>query len=666
MVQIADLGSLPDNPPNVRVLTQDKFDRGVISLIDQSKLPKNALKEAENLVLAEDGAPKVRPGVAWYGTAPSAFAIDGAEFYVDSNDAVHILVVAGGKIYRSLNDGLTWAECTGASFTAGKKAHFEQVANYMFIYNGWDNIIRYNGSTTLASYTALNTPVGNTPTKTGLAGATAYTYRYRVSAVNDIGYTLASTAMTIGVDRERQNFDSTNFITFTWGAVVGAVRYDIYVGQTAGEETYIASVEGQATTTYQDKFNAVEQVQIVVPESNTTQGPRVADMALVGTRLFATNDRDYPYRIWISATGRFIGYFSSAYDATYVDWQKGGILKPIKVEDYRDGKGTPLATVWCKSKDGKGAVLQGTVESFTVGDVTFPVPNFYKLPGSRGTDAPDSVVNVLNDYMYYNSQAFFNLGSRAQFMNLLSTDEASANIRPDVKAIRQSAAGGIASYFADARVYFSVPYNSDVNNATIIFDTERKAWIPRAFNVGFERFFNYTDTSSNRHLLCWKPGDKQLSRISDDIRGDYGVAFRTSLTTGLQHVNPRNRFEFMYLEEGETEFATPQGVIDIELSGITREDGFRPLANRTIQPKVSKYSWTTHAWGDHPWTDTNIQVVSYSEPSAKRFFPVGEDINAYQYRIQTNTIDANYILRTLQVNGTDTQAGKPREWELLE
>lgn len=665
MPQPFDLGQLPDSPPAVKVITQDKFDRGVMTIVHPSKLPKNALAVADNLWLGEDGTPEVRPGVAWFGTAPSADAIDGSAWYVDSNDEVHLIVVAGGKIYRSLNDGTTWAECTGATLTAGKKVHFEQAASFLYIFNGHDNIARYDSSTTLATYTALTTPLGSSLTKgAGLAGTTVTTLRYRVSAVNDIGYTLASTALTIGVDRDRAAFDSTNYTEFQWGAVSGAIRYDIYVGTIAGEEKYLASVEG--TETYQDRFNAIEQSAIQVPQSNTTQGPRVSDMSLIGSRLFATGDRDYPYRIWISGAGQYIGYFSSAYDATYIDWQKGGQLKPIKVEDYRDGKGSPLATAWCDSKDGLGAVLQGTVETFTVGSISFPVPNFYKLPGSRGTNAPDSVVNVLNDYMYYNSQAFFNLGSRAQFLNLLSTDESSANIRPSVKQIRQSASHKIAGHFEDAKVYMSVPVDSDSNNTTMIYDTERKAWLPRAFNIGFERFFKYTSTEDTRHTLCWKEGDSQLSQIANNIKGDYGQAFQTDLQTGLQHVNPRNRFEFMYAEEGEMEFSSPQGAIGIELSAFVREDGFKPVVERTMSPSTEKYSWTTHGWGGNKWTNTDQEIVSFSEPSTKRFFLIGEDINLYQWRLQTNSLQAKYQLRTLQVNGTASQAGKPQEWELFE
>ena len=91
-----------------------------------------------------------------------------------------------------------------------------------------------------------------------------------------------------------------NLVIFTWNAVSGAVRYDIYVGQIAGEEVYIDSVEGSASTTYIDTGAALEQINVIAPDVNTTQGPRVGDMAVVGTRLYATRDRDFPYRVWIS------------------------------------------------------------------------------------------------------------------------------------------------------------------------------------------------------------------------------------------------------------------------------------------------------------------------------------------------------------------------------
>jgi len=669
------LSSLPENPPNFTTLNQDNFSRGVVSVIDETKLPRNALKEARNLTLSGDGSPQVRAGVGWYGTAPSASAIEGMAMHVMPDDSVHLLVIAGGKVWRSLNDGATWTVCATSGavelvFTTGHKVRSEQANAFTYLFNGWDTMVRYNGTTTLQTYTALTTPTGVVASKgAGLAGTVTNTYRYRVSAVNDVGFTAASTADTETVDRSRENFNDTNYISLTWTAVPNAVRYDIYVGQIAGEENYIDSVEGQATVVYQDKGTTIEQVSVQAPQDNTTQGPRAADMALIGSRLYATADRDFPYRVWISGAGRYIGSFGSAYESTYLDWQKGGQLKPVKSEDYRKGNNEPVATIWCRSKDGRGAVLQGTLEAYSVGDVTFPVPNFYKLPGSRGTNAPDSVVNVLNDYMYYNSQAIFNLGSRAQFLNLLSTDESSANIRPHVRKIRKSASPKIAGHFQDGKLLMSVPYESDRNNYTIIFDTERSGWLPEGFTLGFDGFLAYTDTTAeeNQHVLCYKNGDTKLSEISDTIRGDYGQAFQTTLITGLIHINPKNRFEFLWCEEGEVEVAQPRGTIELELSGISRENGFEQLDEpKHIRPSASRYSWGLYDWTEHPWSYRASEAINYSEPSTKRYFNVQKEINAYQYRINTNSLDAFYIARTLQINGTASQGGKPAEWELFD
>jgi hypothetical protein len=662
---------LPQSDPQLDYRSQYRFDRGVVTSIDESNLPKNALKEANNIMLREDGAPGPRWGINWYGVAaPNAAEVDGGGMYESAAGAVHLLMVAGGNIYRSTDNGLTWDLCTGATLTVGHKCHIEQASqssaglNYAYITNGEDSIVRYDGTTALQVYSSLANPTGNTLSKTGLAGTT-YTYRYRVVAVNAIGFTAASVALTVQVDRLRDRFDTSNFTTFAWNAVAGALRYDIYVGTAAGEEYYIDSVPGNSLS-YTDQGTALENTNVLAPETNTTTGPKVGELISVGSRLWGTRDKDNPYRVWWTGSGPYIGYFATAYDGGYIDLQKGSQFRPVHIADYRDGKGTPFATVWCKSTDGRGCVWQIALESLTVADSTFTVPNAYKLPGSRGTNAPYSVVNVLNDYLFYNSQAVYNLGSRAQFLNLLSTDEISMNIRPDVEAVKASASDKVAAIYFKSRVFISVPYGADENNNTIVFDLDqgRKAWLPKAFTRGFERFFQYTDTAGEQHLLAWKPGDTRFSEISQDIQGDYSEAFETSLVTGLIHVNPKNRFEFMWVEEGEVEFSQPKGLINIELIGIERSRGFRSLGSARITPRTSNVGWSSFAWSTTPWSDTSIVPDTYSEASIKRYFDVQKELNAYQYRITTNSVDADYTLRTLQINGTPTQAGKPRQWRI--
>ena len=590
--------------------------------------------------------------------------IDGFDYF-DYNGAIHLVVAAGGSIYRSTDDGTTWTPCSGAFYTAGNNVYFNQYNNYLYITNGVDDMMFYDGTTVLQTYTALTTPSAPTSAKTGL-GATTVTYYYKVAAVNTIGYSLASAKVTQTVDRVRDLWDSTsNYVTLTMPSTqTNQTRFDIFISDDDLTYYYLASVD-VASTTYRDDGSAIPNPAITAPTGNTTEGPLVEELTNVGSRMYGVRDTNNRYRIWFSSGTEPKGSFSSAYDGGYIDWQEGGKYIPVKVVDYRDGKGTPYATVFCESADDQGCIIQISLEILTVGDVSITVPSAYRLPGSRGTAAHGSVVNVLNDYMFYNSQAFYNLGSRAQFLNLLSTDETSANIRPTVKLISHDAEENVASCYYDARVYFSVGYGATQNNNTIVYDTERKAWLPYAFTMGFKKFLPYTDTSGNRRLLALKPGDSVLSEISADIDGDYGVAFQTDLMTGL-YPTQKDRFQFQFVEEGQVELSNPQGEINIELVGIDRNAGYATQKSEVISAEVSLSTggWDTFLWDTTSWDDTSDSDDVFSESTSKRYFTVQKELNAVQWRITTEDLSAHYVLRTLQTWGTATQGGLPRQWRL--
>lgn len=663
--------NLPTTVPQLTPLTLDGWKKGVITLIDKSRVPRDALVEAQNLFLVEDGIPTPRPGTDWYGTAPSASAIDGAEVYETSAGVPHLVAVSGGTVYRSIDDGVTWSSCSGATFTAGKKAFMVQDHSYLYITNGFDNIVRYDGTTTLQPYVTMAAPGAPSPAESGstVMVGTGYNHYYKISAVNTVGFTPASSASTdviAGLDRSNWTA-ATDYVVLTWTAVTGATRYDVYVSHDNIDFFYLDTVQGNASLTYRDDGSAIENTSVIAPVDNTTQGPKVARLEQIGSRLWGVQDFDNPWRVWYSGANQYSGYFALAYDGGYIDLMKGSQFRPVRVVDYRDGKGTPYSTVWCKSADGRGCIWQITLETVTFDTISVTVPSAFRLPGSRGTDAPGSVINVLNDYMFYNTQAFYNLGSRAQFLNLLSTDESSANIRPTVKQISTTGAPNIASIYFDAKVYFSVPYGSTTNNYTIVYDTERKAWLPEAFTIGFERFFQYVQVGSDGtrtpRLLAWKPGDTRLTQISSGIKGDYSAAFATSLVTGLYPVS-KNRFDFMFVEEGDIEFSQPQGQITVELIGIERSQGYSSQNTETVQGTLSNVGWSIPAWSVIPWTDTSLVPETFSESSVKRYFIVNRELNAFQWHISTNSTDASYLLRTLQLEGTLTQGGKPRQWRL--
>jgi hypothetical protein len=656
--------NLPTAFPTPDYLKFESIRRGVITLINETKLPKNAAKEMKNLYLVEDGQPAIRPGVDWFGVeVPNGDPIQGYDYFDDGT--IHLVVVAGGVVYRSLDDGATWTECTGATFSNVDDAvEMNQNGGLLYLTQAGSSIIRYDGTTTLQVYSALTTPAAPTVVATG--GGTTYTYYYKIAAVNLVGFSVASTAGSVTIGAPRSTWDATtNFVTLTLPAYqTDQTRYDIYFSEDNINFYYLAS-QSKPNLAWKDDGTAQVVPSTLAPTGNTTEGPEVARLRNVGVRQYGVGDPNNKYRIWFTGAGNSSGSFSSAYDGGYIDWQPGGKFFPMDVEDYRSGKGDPVATVWCDSADGQGCILQMSLDTLTIGDVSITLPSIYQLPGSRGTPAPRSVINVLNDYFFYNSLGIYNLGSRAQFLNVLSTDEASANIRPNFRRVSRVGESGISSAYFEANVYFSLPVGSDTNNQTAIYNTEMQAWMPEAFMIGFSKFLRYTDQNKGQHLLALKPGDSRLSEISTSIQGDYGQPFATSFTSGLISTT-KDRWEFQFVEEMEMDFSNPQAKIYIELIGIDRARGLRPVKTVVIDASsiVTNHGWDIFQWDVEEWDDTSVVPETFSESSAKRYTTVQRELNAVQWHIYTDAVDSRYVLRSLQTWGTPTQAGHPPSWRV--
>ena len=108
----------------------------------------------------------------------------------------------------------------------------------MYIFNGQDALSYYDGST-ITVYTEINPPTGLAVAAQGTTGSTAYSYR--VSAINAVGESLASTAVAIA--NGNQTLSATNYNKLTWDTVSGAVSYNIYGRKATGlTETYMATV----------------------------------------------------------------------------------------------------------------------------------------------------------------------------------------------------------------------------------------------------------------------------------------------------------------------------------------------------------------------------------------------------------------------------------------
>lgn len=633
------------------------FKGGTNKLVNEARLQLNEALTSKNLMQVGDGQWKTRWGTAYYG-ADIGSTVDGATEYVKSDGTTEIVGISGGKAYSS-TDGGTWTEISGATFTAGTQCYFMQITGYLYIANGTDALARYDGSV-LTTYNSISAPTGLAGVRGGSLSAGSYTYYAQVTALNEIGETVGSTEASCTVNKSRDSWltASSDKITWSWNTVSNAQRYQLYIADEQGDETLLTSV---TALSYVDDGSLELNPYVIPPLENTTSAPAFKSMCVSGNRIWATNNANDMYKVYFSGTGQFIGVFSDFYGGGWINLEKGGREIPQSVVHYQSGSGEGRLTTLCKTPEGRGAVWQIQIASATVGDTSFSVPSATKVVGSFGTESLLGVVQTTNDIMFPNRRGWFNLGPRQNYYGILRTEEISAKIRPYWKSLIGSKISGICAYFYDAKVFISVPTNSTGNTRTIILDTERNNWTVE-WTIGAKQFFEYTTTSGVTKLMYVPLTGNKLIEIGENIQGDLGVAFSTDYTSGRY---PLDKYwkEFARVDKVFIKLGNPRGLINFDVSGSEKRGGFRGIESATITPQYSSANLGYDVLGTVQLGDTAGTTSLYSDSADIRYVAVRKKLRDVQFRLTTSTIDSDYTLLGIILEGRPLKSNPPRAWK---
>lgn len=625
-------------------------------LLDEARVAKNEAVEALNLIQVQDGLWKPRWGTGYYGQDLGA-TVDGAAEYVTDDLTTELIAIAGGKAYKS-QDGGTWTELTGATFTAGNQCYFMQIAGFLYIANGVDSLVRYNG-TNLSTYSEIDAPANLSGTKTGLTG-TNYTMYAEVTALNDVGETVGSTEASVQIGKARDQWiEDTDYITWSWDAVVGATRYQLYVADESGDASFLVST---TNTSFADKGTVAINPYVQPPLQNTTAAPKFKSMVVSGNRIWATNDPNAPYQVYFSGTGTFMGVFSEFYGGGWINLEKGGREIPVSVVHYQSGQGEGRATVLCKTPEGKGAVWQISITTATVGDTSFSVPSAVKVVGSSGTESQLSVVADNNNILFMNRKGVFALGPQQNYFGILRTNELSAKIRPYIKSLIGSKIKDICSYFYDGKIFFSVPTNASGNNRIIILDTERNNWVCD-WSIGAKQFLEYTDSTGRSRFLYVPLSGTRMIELSENIAGDLGEAFDTDYQSGRIPLAKLWK-DFVKLNKVYVKLGSPRGTIRLEVSGSEKKSGFKAIASKTISPTASLTGMGFDLMGDFLMGDTNGTPTTFADSADIRYVKIRKKIRDVKLRITSSTIDTDYIIQGFILEGERVRSNPPSTWKV--
>jgi len=649
------------------------FSGGYNSLIDEARMPSKFAVQSKNLMMGQDAIWETRWGTSYYGTDFGANP-DGACEYVKPDGSTELITIAGGKAWKS-TDGGPKTEITGATFTAGKQCYFMQIAGYLYIANGIDNLARYNG-TVLSTYTQIAAPANLAASRvaSGLSSG-VYTYYAEVTALNAIGETTGSTEASITVNKSRDNWVAeTDKIDWYWDPVPTATRYQLYLSDESGYEMLLASVEAGVTHFVDDGTNDLNPY-VEPPEQNTTGAPKFVSMCISNNRIWATNDTNSKHTVYFSGTGQFIGNFSDFYGGGWINLEKGGREMPVAVKHYQSGSGEGRATVLCKTPDGSGAVWQLQIATATVGDTSFSVPSATKVVGSVGTESVLGVVATENDIAFPNRRGWFSLGPEKNYYGILRTRERSSNIRPDWRSLWGGKISTIASYFYDAKIFISVPSSSSGNDKTFVFDTERGVWMVD-WSFGAKQFLEYTDTTGKSHLLYIPLSGNKLIEISQNYLNDLGTAFNQSYISPLLPV-ANDKSYVMKLREAVVTLGRPRGSVKFQIMGIGKDNNFSSIATKTITNFGSNTGVGTDAPGKFYASSTNssakkvdgvwtIYLIaspsSYQQAFTRAAIKKNKQIYAIQFKVYSTTADTSFSILNIQAKGLLLRKKIPSSW----
>lgn len=642
----------------------DDFSGGTNSVISESRLGRKKSNQkyamqSTNLTQAQDGIWESKPGTGYFGSAiSSATTLDGGFEYIKSDQTRELLVVGGGKLWKSTDDGSTWSEVTGGTFTSGKRPYFLQFGGNILISNREDPAAVYDG-TNLTTYSSLTDPA-SAPGKTLGAGLStgSYTYYVRYTANNNIGYTNPSPAVTITTDKPRSQWvlADNEYVDITLTAVTNADSYDIWIGDVSGQEVYLGSTTDLAFRIDKTPQNPYREA----PDDNTTAAPKFGSMSVSGNRVWGTYDPDNPYRVYGSGTGQYLGYFSPFYGGFWIDLEKGGRFRPIGLVHYRTGKGDPIMTVLCSSPDGRGTIFQIELTTLTVGDTQFVVPIAYKLVGSIGADAPLSIVPFGDNVAFLNKKGAFFLRNKEQMFNILATDDMTAPIRNKVDSWNQDKIEMACGYYKPPKLYFSVAEGT-TNNVIFEFDMERRNW-NYGWTNGAKQFFEYTDSNSRTRLLIIPTTGNRLVEISDSYNSDLGESFLQSYVSPLFPIDADDHTTRAKVQDVVFEIGNLLGSVDVSVIGRQKNKQVQNLASESAVATTGNSGWGDDSFSEVPFSDTSDTPTVFSSSTQKVNIRLNKKLYAIQYKVSSNSAGSQWQLLSIQADGFMLPGRPPSSW----
>lgn len=616
-------------PPKQSEQNWDNFRAGLNTLLRETEIDKNELAQADNIVLKGKGIPTRRDGYSLYFQANSAGAVRGlAGLY--KSDGTNELLTLTDKGYLTIKSGASYTQRNGASWASGYDANMVQLNNTMYIVNGQREMVRYS-TPTLVGFPTIALPTSLFATQISGASGTN-TFSYRVSAVSNVGETLASSAYLIGSQPQDLTMGT---VKLQWSGVSTAsgilTAYNVY-GRGAGDERFLGSVLPPSTT-FLDDGSAIPQEFTFPPTADSTGGVNAKYILRFQDRLIFAGIAGEPSKVVIS--GRVPQHEK-------FDLASGGNFIRIEPDAGDDITGLAIfreRIVVFKER----SIWQITLSTIQIGNFYVTQPSAELVTGSHGCIAPRSIANVENDVFFLSRKGVYVLGYEPNIaVDTLRTNELSAKIRPYFDALTPAQKMVASATYADFKYRISFPGTDE----TMVYDRERTSWIgPWTYDTRVSAL--YYDSSDNEVFLIGQEDGANVYEVSSAYSDDNGSTIATTLKTKFEDFGDWSIFKT--IRDIFLNLRNVTGSILVEI-GLSDRDGNTIAAkNFTLESQESDAGWGSDQWGSALFGDSENHGGAADIGDLVKWVVLNKTSRRIQITVKTISRNDNYELLGVRI-----------------
>lgn len=605
-------------------LNWDSFRKGLNILLRETELEKDELAKAENLMLVGKGVPTKRWGTSQYFLAAATGAVRSIGGFYKQDGTNELLAITDQGLLTK-KSGTSYSLITGASWSSGAVIGMAQIANSMYISSDSRELVRYS-SPTLVGFPTIATPAGVFATQiSGASGTTDYSYR--ISAVSNVGETLASSAYILG----NQPQDPTvGTIKVTWSAVSAATTvlsgYNVF-GRRLGDERFLGFVD-EPNTTFIDDGSSTPEELTYPPTADTTGGIKAKYIKRFQDRLIYAGVADDDSKVVISGREPFQERNDWSYGGGYISIEPNAGDPITGLEIFED------RIIVFKER----SIWEVTISGQTIGNYFVVTPSAKLITKSHGCIAPESIQAVENDVFFLSRKGVYALGYEPNILSVLRTNEISAKIRPFFDTLTTSQLKKAVAFYDDFKYGLTFPGS----NKTMVYDRERLAWMGPWTKDG-NTFLVYYDSSGDKKLVYGDDETPDVILYDSGSKTDKGSAFTTSLITKKEDYGDWTIFK--NIKTVFTLFRNISGTVNVEIRVQDRYGDITTVKSFSItSTSVTNTGWGSDLWGDTQWGDSENAGSAADINEVHRWSNLNTQARNVQILVNTTTGSSNYEL----------------------